>query len=71
MSDREFIKFKLGNAKWEEYVFLVSQMIKEGKSDELVPIEYWKYVGGAPCSAYRFASLAAPGVPPLNSLARI
>ena len=46
---------------------LVSQMIEEGKSEELVPIEYSQYVGGTPCSAYRFASLAAPGVHPLVS----
>jgi Protein of unknown function (DUF1749) len=37
-------------------------MIHHGKSDDIVPRNFWKMVGGAPCSAYRFTSLAAPGV---------
>jgi hypothetical protein len=37
-------------------------MIENDQSEEMTPREYWKHLGGAPCSAYRFASLAAPGV---------
>jgi len=37
-------------------------MIEDGTPEEIVPRRYWKYVGGAPCSAYRFHSLAAPEV---------
>jgi len=37
-------------------------MIKDGRENDLVPRSYWKYVGGAPCSAYRFNSLASPNV---------
>ena len=40
-----------------------SRMIDCGNSEEIVPKAYWKLMGGAPCSAYRFVSLAAPGVP--------
>ena len=62
MSDREFIRWKLGDAKWEKYVTLATEMINGGESDQVVPRDFWEIVGGAPCSAYRFASLASLGV---------
>jgi Protein of unknown function (DUF1749) len=69
VSDREFVKFKLGDAKWDEYVSHASRMVEGGRSNDMVPREYWKVFGGGPCSAYRFLSLTALGVIFHNSFA--
>lgn len=39
-----------------------SQMVKTGDGLELVPRQFGKYLGGSPCTAYRFLSLAGPEV---------
>jgi len=52
---------KLGNKKWEEYVSEAQRMIENGNADDMVPRTYWKWFGGGPISASRFASLAGEG----------
>jgi hypothetical protein len=62
VSDREFIRFQLGDSRWKEYIEHAAQMINDGREKDMVPRNYWKVLGGAPLSAYRFHSLASLNV---------